>query len=197
MEFSESIRTVRLFIALPISGEIKKRCEELQQVGKEKIPSVRWVDPKQIHLTLVFLGWTDPTLRDRIGEAIQETTRSQPPFTLRVIGMGVFPKVQAPKIIWVGVSEEAALMRLQKELAGRIDRLGLPVETRPYRPHLTLGRVREGGVPDQDWFSRWIAGEKGHEIGTCEMTEVALMESRSSPGGSVYNTLLRSELGMK
>ena len=186
------MKTPRLFIALPISEEIRKGCEALQAIGKTKTASVKWVDLEQIHLTLVFLGWTDPSLRERIEEVIQEVSEESPPFSIRVTGLGVFPRLRSPKVVWVGVSEEAALMKLQQGLTKKIGSLGIELETRPYRPHLTLGRVKEGPVHAP--FIHWITQEKGIQIGGCAVSQVALMGSQLSPGGSVYDRLFTSTL---
>lgn len=186
------MKTPRLFIALPISDEIRKECEALQAVGKTKIASVKWVDPRQIHLTLVFLGWTDPTLQAEIERVIREVSEAAAPFSINVTGLGVFPQLRSPKVVWAGVPEEKPLMALQQALAKKIGSAGLPLESRPYRPHLTLGRVREGSVPDP--FVRWITEEKEKTLGTCAVTQVMLMESQLGPGGSVYNCRFASAL---
>src|SRR5581483_12250999 len=123
-DITEQVKTPRLFVALPVSEEIQKGCEALQAIGKTKTASVRWVDPKQIHLTLVFLGWTDPALQSKIEAVIQEIAGDSPPFTLKVTGLGVFPKLHAPKVIWAGVAEEKPLMELQHALAEKIGAAG-------------------------------------------------------------------------
>jgi len=164
----------------------------LQAVGKTKTTSVRWVDPKQIHLTLVFLGWTDPPLQSRIEAVIQKVAAGASPFTLKVNGMGVFPKLLSPKVIWAGVAEEAPLMTLQQTLSEELGAAGLSLERRPYRPHLTLGRVREGNVPEP--LIRWIGQEKEARSGECAVSRVMLMESRLRPEGSFFIALFTSKL---
>ena len=186
------MKTPRLFVALPISEEIRKGCEALQAIGKTKTTSVKWIDPQQIHLTLVFLGWTDPSLRSRIEEVVQEVSEGSPPFSLNVTGLGVFPRLRSPKVVWVGIPEESALMKLQQELAHQIGLLGITMEARPYRPHLTLGRIKEGAVSDP--FIHWISQEKEIQIGRCHVSQVALMESQLRPGGSEYNCLFAATL---
>ena len=184
------MKTPRLFIALPISEEIRKGCEALQAIGKTKTTSVKWIDPQQIHLTLVFLGWTDSSLRARIEEVIQEVSERSSPFSINVNGLGVFPPLRSPKVVWAGIPEETPLMKLQQDLTDRIGSLGIPLEKRPYRPHLTLGRVREGFASDP--FTRWITQEKEVQIGQCTVSQVVLMESQLRPAGSVYESLFAS-----
>jgi 2'-5' RNA ligase len=186
------MKTPRLFVALPISEEIQKGCEALQAIGKTKTTSVKWIDPKQIHLTLVFLGWTDRPLRTRIEEVIQEVSENSPPLSITVTGLGVFPRLRSPKVVWAGIPEEAALMKLQHTLTEKIGSLGVTMESRPYRPHLTLGRVKDGTVSDP--FIRWITQEKTIQIGRCAVSQLALMESHLRPGGSEYDCLFTSKL---
>lgn len=183
---------IRLFVALPISEEIRERCASLQEIGRQKASAIRWVDPEQIHLTLFFLGWTDPALRPKIEAQVYEAARLSAPFSVQVTGLGVFPKPASPKVFWVGVSDEAPLLALQLALSERMAALGFPVERRPYRPHLTLGRVK-GAVPAG--FTNWVAEESRREIGRCEMEKVALMESRMKPEGSIYTPLFAAGLG--
>lgn len=183
---------IRLFIALPISEEIRKRCEALEEIGRQKAPSIRWVDPEQIHLTLFFLGWTDPALQPRIEAQIRESAREAAPFSTQITGLGVFPKPSSPKVFWAGVSNEPPLLALQQNLSARMAALGFSIETRPYRPHLTLGRIK-GPVPES--FTRWVAEGNGLQIGRCEMETVTLMESRMRPGGSIYIPLFTTTLG--
>ncbi len=183
---------IRLFIALPISYEIRKRCEALEEIGRQKASSIRWVDPEQIHLTLFFLGWTDPALQPKIEAQIQEAAREAAPFAVQVAGLGVFPKLSSPKVFWLGLSDEPALLSLQQNLSMRMAALGFPIETRPYRPHLTLGRIK-GSIPDS--FTRWVKEGSSLQVGRCEMESVMLMESRMRPEGSIYTPLFTTTLG--
>jgi 2'-5' RNA ligase len=183
---------IRLFIALPISNEIRKRCEALEEIGRQKASSIRWVNPEQIHLTLFFLGWTDPALQPKIEAQIREAARESAPFSVQVTGLGVFPKPSSPKVFWVGLSSEPTLLALQQNLSDRMGTLGFSVETRPYRPHLTLGRIK-GAVPEA--FTRWVVEGSGLQIGHCDMETVTLMESRMRPEGSIYTPLFTTTLG--
>lgn len=183
---------IRLFVALPISEEIRKQCVSLQEIGRQKASSIRWVAPEQIHLTLFFLGWTDPAMQPKIETEIRETAARSVSFLVQISGLGLFPKPAAPKVFWVGVSNESPLLSLQQVLSERMASLGFPVETRPYRPHLTLGRVK-GSVPDG--FIRWVAEESRLQIGECDMESLLLMESRMRPEGSIYTPLFTAGLG--
>ena len=188
------MKTLRLFIALPISEEIRKRLKGLQEIGRGKSVSARWVAPDKIHLTLVFLGWTDPALQEKIEEEVDEGARLSPPFTLHVGGLGVFPRLQAPKVIWAGVEAAPDLIALQRQLSMRMAGLGFELDARPYSPHLTLGRVESLPRKSLDSFAEWITEGKDLEVGRCSVKEVVLMKSELQPGGSIYINLFASKL---
>jgi 2'-5' RNA ligase len=189
------MKALRLFIALPISEEIRERLKELQEIGRGKGLTARWTAPAGIHLTLVFLGWTEPGLQAKVEEALERVARLTPPFTLDVTGLGVFPRIQAPRVIWAGIEEAPALMTLQRRVSLEVAELGFELEARSYRPHLTLGRVEPSQrLGKSDRFAEWMMEGKDLNIGTCNMEKVVLMKSESHPGGSVYLDLFGSEL---
>ena len=187
------METIRLFIASPISRDIQEALRGLQETGKTKVSSIRWVKPEKIHLTWIFLGWTDSGLQAKIEESIREAALPSTSFDLSVTGLGVFPRLNAPRVVWAGIREEKNLTALHRKLSTAMASLGFPREERPFRPHLTLGRVEKGAVPDS--FIRWVAQEKDLEIGRCEIREVVLMKSELKPGGSVYTPLFTSTFG--
>lgn len=186
-----------MFISLKVPDEILSECVAFQEkaslIAKEKTVSIRWTDPKQIHLTLIFLGWTNPLLQDQISEIIYNASCESEPFEIKMARLGVYPGLQEPRIIWAGISEETDLMILQGKLACGVASLGSPPEKRPYRPHLTLGRVK--GASGARGFCRWMVEENCLHPETGLMKEISLMESRPRPEGSIYIPLLTSVLG--
>lgn len=189
------MKTFRLFVALPISEEIRESLKRLQAAGCETDFPARWVSPEGMHLTLVFLGWTDPALQSKIEERVDKAARATSPFSLHVKGLGTFPKPQAPKIIWAGVEEAVDLIALQRRLSIGMADLGFESESRPYRPHLTLGRGE--ALPDKktlNLFNEWVVAGKDLEIGKCQIEEVVLMKSEAQPGGSRYKNLYAAKL---
>lgn len=185
----EDSKTARLFIALPISREIREKCAAIQDHGRKQVASVRWGDPDQLHLTLLFLGQLELPQDLQVKEVIQEIANNFPPFSVDIARLGAFPERQSPKVIWIGVSESPLLMAMQKKLKNGVAALGIPLETRPYRPHLTLGRNRkEGGSTDH--LTHWMMQQEELQLGECEMKEVILMESHLKPEGPLYKCLL-------
>ncbi len=186
---------MRLFIALPVSEEIRERCRVLQRKGRKLGLSMRWCRPEQIHLTLVFLGKIDDTQLSVLEQAIRTTAARTSPFNLAISALGVFPKSGAPRVLWAGVSEEKSLMELHRMLSEKIAELGIPVEKRPYRPHLTLARTRGITRPSASTLLRWDKQDENLEIGSCVMQKIILMESRLNAEGPEYHPLLTLPFG--
>jgi 2'-5' RNA ligase len=135
---------MRLFAAVPIAeparGEIAKLLLRLREPGWP----LRLVHDHGVHLTMKFFGEVPP---DRL-EVIEEAVRSAVPGTgtlaLRLAEIGAFPNLRRPRIIWVGLEAPPALELLQDRLERRAEAIGFAPEGTPFRPHVTLARVREG-----------------------------------------------------
>lgn len=189
----------RFFISLKVPDEILRACVAFQKkasrIAKEEGISVRWTAPNQIHLTLIFLGWTNSMLQDQVTEAIYNTSSESEPFEIKMTEVGVYPGMQAPRILWAGLSKEVGLMTLQEKLAYRLAALDFPLEKRPYQPHLTLGRVKDASGFKR--FFQWMVQEGGLYPETGLMKQMALMESHTDAAGSIYIPLFTSVLGEK
>lgn len=142
---------LRLFVALDLPAGAKAAlaasCKELQGL----LPAgMRWVNPAGIHLTLKFLGAVEAGRVDALLAALRSAAAAgdQPPFPLHLDGLGVFPNRREPRVIWAGVGGDLdRLAKMQRRVEQAMARLGFPEESRAFRPHLTLGRVRDGVAP--------------------------------------------------
>ena len=137
-----------------------------------------WTAPERWHLTLLFLGRvpeeTVPALVDAAGPAVA----AAPPMTLRLAGGGRFGSVRRPQVAWAGLDGDVrALVDLAGRLSAAAAGVGLPVEDRPFRPHLTLGRWRPGRAADGALTDR-LAAYRGP---AWPVTEVRLLESHLGP----------------
>ncbi|SFK86700.1 2'-5' RNA ligase [Geodermatophilus ruber] len=138
----------------------------------------RWTSPARWHLTLLFLGQVPPDAVDDLVAAAGPAVAPTPPLTLRLAGGGRFGSRRRPQICWAGVSGDGdALTALAARLATAARGLHLPVEERPFRAHLTLGRWRPGRPGDGDLPER-LAGYQGPDW---PVTEVELLESHLGP----------------
>ncbi len=188
---------VRAFIAIPLSNEVHQRLEEISSQLKKKLGDkiVRWVSPRNIHLTLKFLGDVPVSSLGNLNEIITNEAGRMAAFELQVGGLGAFPSIQRPRVIWVGVQAPAQLTELQQHIDLETAKIGYASEGRPFSPHLTLGRVNRDGTPDElRRIGPAIAGVKVENFSGCAVDTVNLYKSDLKPGGSVYTTLYTAKL---
>ncbi|PDW02987.1 RNA 2',3'-cyclic phosphodiesterase [Candidatus Viridilinea mediisalina] len=134
---------MRLFIALDLPTAIRNELAELQAAMRLPSHPVRWVEPGNMHLTLQFLGETPATDLAGLKAALQHLP--EPEFDLRLGSLGAFPHVYYPEVIWAGLAGELApLHALQASVCAATAALGLGRKKATFRPHITLGRVRQG-----------------------------------------------------
>jgi len=189
---------VRSFIAIELPDRLKEELVQLQvKLKSGKQAGVKWVDPYSIHLTLKFLG---NVAVDRIGEitgAMEAAAQGIPPFHLEVKELGVFPNLRRVQVVWVGVSGEVdKLGQLQQCLESRLAHLGFTPESRPFTPHLTLARLRNGvSVDERQRFGKLIAGTGFEATCAIEVEAISLMRSQLTREGAIYNRV--SSVGLK
>lgn len=195
----------RLFLAVPLPEEVRALVGEVTaKLAREGWP-VRWVTAQGAHATLHFLGETVPERAELLRLALPEVAGRHAAFDLRTAGLGVFPNLRRPRVIWLGLHGPAhRLATLHGELGEALQRLGFPVEVGPYHPHVTLGRVRDPGpgisvrgLPDT--LRPWLAdtGPEGRPQPASRpvpVREVALVRSLLGPGGARYETVGRYPL---
>ena len=188
---------VRSFIAIELPAEVRAELASIEEKLKvRRHPFVKWVDPESIHLTLKFLGSVSGETIPEIVEAMSLVAQPVSPFTLQIGGTGAFPNWQRPQIVWVGVGGEMGrLTTLQRELEAALSPLGFPPESRPFSPHLTLGRLRERVTPeDRRRFGLWAQSVKFEASLSFEVNAVRLMKSQLTSSGPIYSQLASVEL---
>jgi 2'-5' RNA ligase len=117
--------------------------EQMEQDLRKYGSDVRWVAINSIHLTLKFLGEVEPALIQDLSEALEKASVSEGTLALRLHGLGCFPNQKNPRVIWCGIEGDTdGLARLQQKVEAVCQQFGFAPEDRPFRPHLTLGRVR-------------------------------------------------------
>jgi 2'-5' RNA ligase len=181
-------QTIRSFIALELPAPIISLLDNVQQELKSLKLRARWVRTENIHLTLKFLGDIDTGDVDKIGEAICTAAEGFAPFLLALKGVGFFPGIKRPRVIWVGLDGQIQLLiQLQRKLADNLAAIGFPNEKRQFKGHLTLGRIREAANPHT---IRQII-EEYSDLGSEEFTvgRVVLFQSGLKPTGAVYTGL--------
>ena len=148
-----------------------------------------WPRPESLHLTLKFLGDVEASRVDSLSSAATAAATALGPFTLSIEGAGSFPPRGAARVLWLGVRDEAAgLSLLQLRLENECAAHGFPRESKPYKPHLTLARLRA----PQDAAALSEAHRRSH-FGphTFQVSDFVLMRSELGPGGSRYTPVSR------
>ena len=184
--------TLRTFIALPLPDEwIGQLSETIKELSRALPSGVRWVSPGGIHLTLKFLGPTDARIAPRILHAIVDNFADSSPPLLTMSALGTFPAGRNPRVIWAGVSGGAeSLEDLHQRAEQAAGVLGWPTDGRPFRPHLTLGRVRDRVSPRQrQTIYDVVASARLPAIRSWRPDTVRLYRSVLTPRGAQYSSL--------
>ncbi len=184
----------RTFIAVEIGADIRASAAALQESLAKTGAEVKWVEPESMHVTLHFLGEVDDRELHQVCRAVKEVAASEPPFPLRVSGVGAFPTPRRPKILWAGITDGAdELKRLYDKLEAKLLHLGCyRKEERGYTPHLTLGRAKSeaDGFTLAPELPKRLAWDGGRTV----VDEVLVFSSVLERDGPVYVVLGRGEL---
>jgi RNA 2',3'-cyclic 3'-phosphodiesterase len=186
-------RTLRTFVALPLSEEIHEQLAGVQRRLKRTDPggSVRWVDPSSIHLTLHFLGDILPERVEPVRAALSVVARNVTPFEFQVGNLGAFPNTGRPRVVWVGVQDTSSWLRLLHDAVNEaLANLGFTPDKRGFSPHLTLGRVRRNAERgDVRALGQTIAETEIGMLGTVQAREMVFFRSVLKPTGAEYTPL--------
>lgn len=134
---------IRTFIAIDLPDLLRSQIVRVQQELRASDADVRWVETQNLHLTLKFIGSIEENDWERIAAALKEALQPFSPFVFHLEGLGVFPRLENPRVVWLGVSEgreklEQIAAAVEKACVG----IGLPAQDHPFTPHLTIGRIR-------------------------------------------------------
>ncbi|MBN2199200.1 MAG: RNA 2',3'-cyclic phosphodiesterase [Candidatus Aminicenantes bacterium] len=179
---------MRAFIALELSSEIKSALDRLVRSLSALSRDIRWVRTESTHLTLKFLGEIPAERAETVAEALRRVAARHEPLTFAVSGVGWFPEhARRPRVIWAGVEAGPELAALHKDVERELKNAGFPEESRPFHPHLTLGRAK-GGSNIKDLPDR-LAESKAASFGRMTAGGITFFESRLQSGGAVHTAL--------
>jgi len=197
-EVSRGPEQIRSFVAIELPEEAKKGLARLRkQLERDEHKFVKWVDPGGIHLTLKFLGNIPSKRVTEITEAMGKAVQGISPFRLEISGLGAFPGLKQARVLWVGIGGELdQLSTLQQNIDSVLAALGFAREERPFVPHLTLARVREGAsLPERRSFGELVGSAAFEDKYPIEVEAVRLMRSQLTPAGALYTCLSVVGLG--
>lgn len=180
---------MRLFVAIAIPDTIRERYAGLIREFRAIAPQVKWVRPEHLHITLKFLGKTPPEKLDALRQVLADV-RSPDPAKLNFLGLGFFPNERRPRVLWAGVEASANLKPLAAEVDRAAQRLGFPLDERPFTPHLTLARFDPPGIAPK--LLAVIRAKSAENFGALTATGFDLIESKLKPSGAEYTTVQTS-----
>jgi 2'-5' RNA ligase len=184
---------VRAFIAVNLPPERRRDlADAVAPLLRSGLP-VRWVEPDGYHVTLRFLGPVADGDVEPVAAALRTLAMGHAPFTLRVGGAGAFPDVRRPAVLWLGVAADGPLLALQQAVERGIAPLGFPTESRPFHPHVTLGRTRRDARPGALRSAEALLRDVACEV-IIPIETVDLMSSHTSPRGARYQCVLAAPL---
>jgi 2'-5' RNA ligase len=189
-----TVGTLRCFVAADVPPSVAAALGSLQEGLKRHRLPVRWVRPANIHLTLKFLGDIRSEDVGRVTEAVTAATAAAAPLALGIRGLGVFPGIKNPRIVWGGLrGDTAALIGLQAAIDSRFEAVGFAREKRPFKAHLTLGRFN--GHVDAGRLADVVLAFGDFMSDPFTVGAVTLFKSDLRPSGAVYSPLARIPLG--
>lgn len=182
---------VRAFIAIELPTAVKDRLHDIQEELKKSGADVKWVNPENIHLTLKFLGDQDNKTIEKISQITEETLTKIQRYTIRLSTLGAFPRIESPRVLWVGIDTgDAQTKEIANLIEDRIATLGLAKEERDFSSHITIGRIK--GNTQNSPLSRFIKAleKKPQEYNLgFEVNKVILFKSTLSAGGPIYEPI--------
>ena len=187
--------SLRVFLAVELSSDLCRKVAEFQQQLRGNLPEVNWVRPESIHLTLKFLGYVDAAMVEQLLPAMEPVGRNQAPLSLEIQGLGVFPHIRRPRILWIGCTGDVpSLLHLVSRIECALEPLGFPHERKPYHPHLTLARIKQGNSKVGSVLTHSGLLEQPQTLGALRVDRITLFRSDVSSFGAEYTPLGRVAL---
>lgn len=177
---------IRCFLALPVSPAVQSAAASLIADLQSEASDVKWQDPKKLHLTLKFLGSVESETVQRISEALIALARYHSAFDMIYDGLGGFPSLDHPTVLWIGTRPNEPLQRLYRDIEDVVTQFGFVRDDRSFHPHLTLARIKR-----TKHLRRLTAKLKSLTLEPVLMrcTELLVMRSELHPDSSRYTVL--------
>ncbi len=185
---------MRCFIAIELPEAVKSTLSGIEEDLKKSKADVRWVKPDNIHLTLKFFGNIEEKKTEKIIEIMENICNQYAPFTIEIKGMGTFPNIKSPRVLWVGIEGNDTLKTLQKEIENKMESIGFEREDRAFTAHLTLGRFRSS-IEKEGLLKAVKLHEKDTFVGSINVQSLSLIRSDLHPEGARYSKIIDISLG--
>jgi len=178
---------VRAFLAFDLDNEtVQKRLTNAQKLAIQTGADLKLVEPQNIHITIRFLGDITLNMAEKIHVEMQKIQFT--PFTVHIQGLGVFPSLNYPRVLWAGITEGAEqLKNVFTQLEPKLQSLGFAPDPKGFSPHLTIARVRS--TRNKPQLVEYVTKNARYDCGTVDAKCLRLKRSELSPRGPIYSTL--------
>jgi 2'-5' RNA ligase len=185
---------MRLFFAIELADDVQDLLDDATASLRAEAPELAWIDRAKRHLTLKFLGDVSDEAVPRLTEAADRAVVEHGPLEISIREIGAFPNFRRARVVWIGVEQERRLELLHHDLEVACESAGFEVEGRPFRPHITLARVRDPlPIGRMKAFARVARSVRLRA--TVLVEQITLFESILAPSGARYRCVHSATLG--
>lgn len=182
--------SLRTFLAIDLPSCLLDSIVKKQQAMKPELPFITWGKSENLHLTLKFLGDTPESKIPELQQVVAKAVKGIEPFVINLRGFGVFPDKWAPRTLWTGIEGDLeVLLDLTRKIETEVNQLGFPPEGKPFRPHLTLARIKKNQRATGKAIEKASMLADPFIFGSLLVEQVTLFKSELRPTGSVYTKL--------
>ena len=179
---------MRIFLAINPPADVLRRVWDATATLRAATQDVAWIPEPKVHLTLKFIGETPDDRVAPLAAAMTDIARTHLAPMVHLGSIGAFPSFRRPRVIWMGIEPEPRLELLHHDVELACDRLGYELEGRPFRPHLTLGRVRRP-LSDEALKALRMTGKRIRFTDEFFARTIDVMQSIPGSGGSQYSVV--------
>jgi len=178
---------VRGFLAFDLdSAEVRKKLSDVQVLASKTGADLKLVEPENIHMTIRFLGDITLKMADKVFEAMK--TVQFTPFTVHISGVGVFPSLNFPRVLWAGITEGADYLKnVFTQLEPKLQGLGFQPDPHGFSPHLTIARVRS--PRNKAELAGFVQKNIKYDFGAVQAACLRFKRSELTPRGPIYSNL--------
>ncbi|MCO6430053.1 MAG: RNA 2',3'-cyclic phosphodiesterase [Deltaproteobacteria bacterium] len=184
---------MRLFTAITLTGQVQREIMRLiARLEEEQVGSLRLVSPENAHVTLCFLGEVQEDKLPMLHGELEAVCSAVSRFEFTLAGLGAFPSVEAPRILWVGLAPPEPFRQLAAAISNAARKMAIQVEEREFHPHITIGRLKEQRYKEK--AQAFIGKTTVREVPPCKIESADLYRSIQNREGSKYEMISRFNL---
>ena len=180
---------MRLFLAINLDPDVRRAIVDAAAPLRAIAPDLAWVREPNLHFTVKFLGEQPDDFAQALADALRGVGERNRTIDAEVGGIGAFPNFRRPRVVWIGVTPEPKLELLHHDVESTCESLGIPVDGKPFRPHLTLARVKPRAGQPRVLRELARAATDVDYVEEIVITGIDLMASELTTAGSRYRVV--------